>query len=284
MKAAQVTLFLVFFVFWGSLHAQSGIDRVSTDPAAQQATIRLTNGNRVVADYATDRFYISDGATGAVVDVSFEEAVSTIDATPAQRQQMLNELRASLRDPEHLMTIASPRAATDSSLWPLPWEWCGDVICISPRVHNGTADSSEMEFAQYQQCGTPPHPECWPPCDFGPCHPNSWPGGNGKLFYSGFGANWDPDAGGGSVTMQELVAYDKERFEAARAQACSAKVEYAATTAATGTVTVGSCMAWKTVVGALGCGGGAVLYLIGLHKTNKANKQCQAAYPGLGKW
>ena len=132
--------------------------------------------------------------------------------------------------------------------------------------------------------GTPPYPECWPPCDFGPCHPNPWPGGDGKLFYSGFGAGWDPDAGGGTVTTQELVAYDKDRFEAAREQACSAKVEYAATTAATGAVTVGSCMAWKTGIGALGCGGGAVLYLIGLHKTNQANKQCQAAYPGLGRW
>ncbi|MGY0633093.1 hypothetical protein [Luteimonas sp. A478] len=284
MKFIKVVLFAFLFLVLDNSYAQSGIKKVSTDPIGQQAIIQLSNGNRVVADYATDTLYISDNATGDVVEVGFSDAVSSIEATPAHRQQLLNELRASLRDPEHLITIAPPRVATDTSLWTPPWEWCGDVVCISPFSDTDLSLSHETSALQGHQCGAPPHPDCVLPCDFGPCHPNPWPGGDGKLFYSGFGAGWEPDAGGGTVTMQELVAYDKDRFEAARQQACGAKVEYAATTAATGAVTVGSCMAWETVVGALGCGGGAILYLIGLHKTNQANKQCQAAYPGLGRW
>ncbi|MFP7725487.1 hypothetical protein [Lysobacter sp. D1-1-M9] len=103
-------------------------------------------------------------------------------------------------------------------------------------------------------------------------------------FYSSFLGGWGDDQGGGSVTQQELVSYDKKLWESQRQTACSEKNLIAANTSLTAAATGGACLLAETGVGAVVCVAGIVSYGIGVYQTHKKTKECFAAYPGIGKW
>lgn len=285
MKMAKVLLVLLsYLAFCGPVNAQSGIERVSTSPYEQQFVMEFSSGTTVVADYSTQRVYIS-AADGTQYDVTFEQAIAASEPDPAKRQQMLNELNASLTDMEHLATITAPRVATDTRYWPNPyWEWCGNVICIpSDDPHSfGESQTFGKRSVSTASCDTVWCPPEGFPCDNGPCRPNTWAGGN--FFYSGFGAGWQDDQGGAPVTQQQFLAYDYNRWKSHQQGACEDALENAALTAGAIGATTASCFAFATGIGALGCGGGAIAVAIGIYQTNEAEQECHADYPGMGNW
>jgi len=273
---------VILFLASAGAFAQDGLVRASTNPFEGQFRIEVNDGTVVVADHASETWYISK-QSGQIFEVSFADAIAHNEISPAKRQEMLNEFKAMLSDTGTLITVAPRRVATDATFWRKEIEMCGDVICISPddaSFDTGLSKSPDNALA----CAPP---TCDPsnqfPCNFGPCSPYPWPD-NRWTFYSGWGAGWGSDQGGGSTVQQQILEQDRRMWERDREGACSEKGEVAAETSAIGVITVGSCLAAKTGVGALGCAAGAVVYGLGLHKIDNLNRQCQASYPGYGNW
>ncbi|MNM71645.1 hypothetical protein D3C81_833150 [compost metagenome] len=104
------------------------------------------------------------------------------------------------------------------------------------------------------------------------------------MFYTGFKAGWGDNEGGGNVTQQQLLTYNKTRFEQSRAGACADKNIKAAGTIGAGAAVAATCMTSPSGVGAVACAGAVLAYAIGLHETDRSSKQCQASYPGIGNW
>lgn len=263
-------------LFSGVVSAQSGIKEASTDPYARQFAVEFSQGTIVVADDSTQTVYISL-SDGQEYDVPFSQAITSAEADPYKRQQMLTDFRASLGDVQHVVSVRAPRVATDTNYWP---KMCGEFACIDPDgLSAAKQERGSVHASTHQGCDF----KCSPfPCDLGPCSPNTWV--NGQFFYSGKGAGWDPGEGGGTVTQQDLVAYDKQRWENERKQACTDKNINAAETSAIGGATGATCLTFETGVGAVGCAAGVIAYGIGLYKTDKAADRCQAGYPGIGNW
>lgn len=186
-----------------------------------------------------------------------------------------------------MLAIRRVRVATDSSYWPKPSTGNNppsdtNVEQLVPRERGKRNDVVAMIGADSQSF-TGPFGQCWT----GPCSPNQWPPRtDGPMtFYSALDASWDMDSGGGgNITRQNLQKYDRERWEISRSSACAEKNAQAGDTMAIGAATVATCALAETGIGAIGCAAGIVAYGFGLYKTDKANKQCQAGYPGLGKW
>lgn len=268
-------------VMSGQAFAQSGLERASTNPAARQLVIELSNGAMVVADDTSQKFLVV-AESGEKFEVSFSDAVASIESDPVKRRQLLSEFRDALNDPKHQVTISKPRLAVDDSTWPLP-SMCGDVACIDPYAGgsetggHGLLTKSNTTCSNHYLC-----PRNLAPCDLGPCSPARW--GDNFMFYSGLRAGWGEDRGGGNLSMQELVAYDQRRWEQARQEACEDTHISAATSVAAAAVMGGSCLLAGTGAGALVCAGSIVVYGISLHQTFESRERCLADYPGLGNW
>lgn len=279
MKALANTCFVVlgYLALCGTANAQSGLERASTSPYEKQLIVEFTSGTTVVADYNTSRFYITSG-NGEQYEVTFSDAVAYGEDDPAKRQQMLDTFRSSLTDPGHLVTIRAPRVATDTSHWPNV-EWCGNVICIDP-YSSSTASNTSYSTAgnPYYQCDF----KCLP-CDHGPCNPADW--FDDKLFYTGFGAGWDEGEGGGTVTEQELLAYDKERWKSHQQGACEDAKVIGASTLSGVAATAGACAAIPAGgVSVLGCAAGVIGIGIGIYQLHEKEEECLSEYPGRGNW
>lgn len=264
--------------------AQSGLAHASSSPISKQLYLEFKDGTVVLADEDTQTIYIVN-ESGQKFEVSFAQAVADAEPDPAKRADRLAEFRASLTDYGHMVTLAPTRIATDDSIWQYTG-WCGDVVCIDPF---GVAPApmqansiTVMSTASQKTCNHYLCPQTPFPCEAGPCGPNQW--GDGLTLYSGFLAGWGDDKGGGTVTQQELVAYDKGLWERERNQACTDKNVATAETAAVGAGTTAACFLAETGVGALVCAGGIITYGIGLYKIDKLAKQCQGTYPGIGNW
>lgn len=251
--------------FSATASAQSGILRTSTNPFSGQFLVEFSDGTIVIADDSTQRLFVSK-PDGAVGEASFVEALASAESDPGIRTVLLQELQSSLRDVEHLATaVESLRTATDDTYWPRV-EWCGDVICIeqnatapnaiktrdfSPEAYSVDFSTTGAKACNHYLC-----PELPWPCDMGPCSPNRMPTPSGGFLYSGHGAGWGQDEGGGMIGHQELVAYDKEQFERQRVAACNKKNLEAVETSGIAVATTSLCLAFKTGVGAAGCLGG----------------------------
>lgn len=261
--------------------AQAGLERASTNPITKQFVVEFTDGGMVVADDTTQKFLVVT-KSGQHFEVSFSDALASVESDPLKRQQLLLDFRASLNDQTHLVTIAKPRLAVDDSVWPLP-SMCGDVACIDP--YGDDTSTSAPDFSAKNAAGCKNHylcPRNLAPCDLGPCSPARW--GDNFMFYSGFRAGWGDDQGGGNLTEQDLVAYDQQRWQNMRDQACHNTNLLAATSVAAAGVMVGSCALSGTGVGAVVCVGSVILYGISVYQTYESRDQCLADYPGLGNW
>lgn len=267
-------------LFSSGVCAQAGVKSASANPNNQQFIMEFSDGSVVVADNSTKTLYITN-SNNESYDVSFYSAISSKYPDPVERDRVFREFVASLTDPEFVASVRSARNATDVTFW--PYEMCGEYACIPAYVLKGHGQmKGGMNFSG-GDCSHYLCPELPIPCEAGPCHPNAWVN-DGSIYYSGFGAGWGDNKGGGTVNQQQLIAYDKARFENARQDACGEKNVAAAETMTIGSATVGVCYAAETPLGLVACGAGVIAYGIGLYKTDKANKKCQAAYPGPGNW
>lgn len=254
----------------------------SSDPSSEQLYIELTDGVSLLMDKATDRIYLNRPGQQEV-SRSFAQAVEGTSDVPGVRADNLAKLRGLLSDPSFLATIRDPRVATDASIWELPdWEWCGDVICISPHAdrvkqHEPLSQASlgrpRARLCEHYLCPTIPMP-----CELGPCSVSTWD--NGSFFYSGWGGGWGDEEGGGTVTQQDLIAWDRENFERERQGACKSKKIHAANTVAMGVVMGGSCASGTLPV----CLASAVMFAISFGQMNDSHEQCNREYPGRGNW
>lgn len=275
----------ISFLLCGNAFSQNLIEKAATDPFEKQLLIEFDNGTIAIADDNTQRIYIST-SSGQEYDVSFVDAIAASEPDLTKRQQTLLEFRASLKDTGHMVAVRSLRTATDATLWPRlgpPVEWCGNVICIESSSSGDRALEAQGTSYFLGACNHYLCPELPWPCDLGPCSPNKW--GDGMLtFYSSHGAGWGATEGGGTVSQQQLIEYDKGRFESVRQGACSEKNLVATATAATGVAAGSACLLIATGAGAAACAAGIVSYGIGLYQTNKKAKECHATYPGIGNW
>lgn len=250
----------------------------ATDPYQGQLRIRVSSGTSIVADKQADRLYVSS-ATGTVTEVSFEQAAATIIQDAQARAHVISQFRASLNDTGHLVTVTSPRLATDSRIWVTPPKMCGEHVCL---IEESVESRPVVDLDGPSSCNHYLCPRLPLPCDLGPCSPNRWT--YDQMFYTGFNAGWGNNAGGGSIPQQELISYDKERFEQSRAGACTEKTVKAAGTVGAGAGVAGACVGTVTGAGAVLCAGAILAYGVGLYETSRAAKQCHAAYPGIGRW
>lgn len=104
----------------------------SSDPSSEQFYIEMTGGVSLLLDKKTDRIYLNRPGEPQLSQ-TFAKAIEGISDDPQVRAESLAKLRAILSNPDFLVTIRTPRIATDESIWVRPaWEWCGELACISP--------------------------------------------------------------------------------------------------------------------------------------------------------
>lgn len=249
----------------------------SSDPSSEQFYIEMTGGVSLLLDRKTDRIYLNRPSQPQVSQ-TLAHAVEGTSDDPQVRADNLAKLRATLSNPDFLVTIRTPRVATDDSIWVRPnWEWCGEFACISPYSPDGPKPMVSTTGSRSRMCDHYLCPELPFPCEHGPCSVSLW---GDLLFYSGWGAGWDDSRGGGSVTQQELIALDRSNFERQREGACEDKGKYGASTALTGLGMAAACVSGALPV-CLSAGAG---FGISMGELNEAHQQCEAGYPGLGRW
>jgi hypothetical protein len=81
-----------------------------------------------------------------------------------------------------------------------------------------------------------------------------------------------------------ILAYDRQRFEAAKANACNKVGMYGLGMVGAGAAAIPSCAAADSELGALGCLGAGAAAVIAYDSLKDAIKQCNAEYKGPGTW